>query len=77
MSLDPVNRTAGNDDYVLLNNIDPGSVNRRELHRAGIADHRGGGAGGDQRGATIPVPGTLYPANAAGVAIPPTCRATS
>ncbi|MEK9877293.1 MAG: TonB-dependent receptor, partial [Betaproteobacteria bacterium] len=25
-SLDPVNRTAGNDDYITLNNIDPGSA---------------------------------------------------
>jgi outer membrane receptor protein involved in Fe transport len=25
-SLDPINRTAGNDDWILLNNIDPGSL---------------------------------------------------
>ena len=70
MSLDPVNRTAGNDDYVLLNNIDPGSVTgvnyiaRKSQITAAVVQ------AAIQRGATIPVPGTLYPANAAGVAIP-------
>ena len=70
MSLDPINRTAGNSDYVLLNNIDPGAATgvnfiAREAHitaevvSAAIANN-----------ATIPVPGTFYPVNAQGVAIP-------
>ena len=69
-SLDPLNRTAGNSDFILLNNIDPGAVTgvnyiARESQisaavvQAAIAN-----------GATIPVPSALYPANAAGVAIP-------
>ena len=70
MSLDPVNRTAGDDGYVLLNNIDPGAVTgvnfiaRESDITAAVVQ------AAIQNSATIPVPGTLYPANAAGVAIP-------
>ena len=70
MSLDPVNRTGGDDSWVLLNNIDPGAVTgvnfvAREAQitaavlQAAIANS-----------ATIPLPHASYPANAAGVAIP-------
>ena len=70
MSLDPVNRTAGDSSYILLNNIDPGAVTgvnfiAREAHISAAVVQAA-----IQNGATIPVPGTLYPANAAGVAIP-------
>ena len=66
-SLDPVNRTAGNPDYILLNNIDPGSLTgvnyiarESQITAALIA-----AAGANN--AIIPV---AYPANSAGVAIP-------
>ena len=66
-SLDPVNRTGGNSDYILLNNIDPGSLTgvnyiarESQISNAVIA-----AAGGAR--AIIPV---AYPANSAGVAIP-------
>ena len=70
MSLDPVNRTAGDSGYVLLNNIDPGAVTgvnfiAREAHITAAVVQAA-----IQNRATIPVPGTLYPANSAGVAIP-------
>ena len=69
-SLDPVNRTGGNSDFVLLNNIDPGAVTgvnyiarkaqiTAAVVQAAIANN-----------ATVPVPSALYPVNAAGVAIP-------
>ena len=70
MSLDPVNRTAGDASYILLNNIDPGAVTgvnfiaREAQITAAVVQ------AAIQNGATIPVPGTLYPANSAGVAIP-------
>ncbi len=66
-SLDPVNRTAGNPDYILLNNIDPGSltgvnyVAREAQITAGLV------AAAAAVNAVIPV---TYPANSAGVAIP-------
>ena len=66
-SLDPVNRTAGNPDYILLNNIDPGSltgvnyVAREAQITAGLI------AAAGAVNAIIPV---AYPANSAGVAIP-------
>ena len=66
-SLDPVNRTGGNSEYVLLNNIDPGSltgvnyVARESQISAALI------AAAGQAGAVIPV---AYPANSAGVAIP-------
>ena len=70
MSLDPVNRAAGDSSYILLNNIDPGAatgvnfIAREADITAAVVQ------AAIQNGATIPVPGTLYPANAAGVAIP-------
>ena len=66
-SLDPVNRTAGNADYILLNNIDPGSLTgvnyiarESQISNALIA-------AAAANNAVIPV---TYPANSAGVAIP-------
>ena len=66
-SLDPVNRTAGNGDFILLNNIDPGSLTgvnyiARESQISAAVVAAAGAAG-----AAIPV---AYPANSAGVAIP-------
>ena len=66
-SLDPVNRTGGNSDYILLNNIDPGSLTgvnyvAREAQISNALIAAAGAAG-----AVIPV---AYPANSAGVAIP-------
>ena len=66
-SLDPVNRTAGNSDFILLNNIDPGSLTgvnyiarESQITNAVIA-------AAAANNAVIPV---AYPANGAGVAIP-------
>ena len=70
MSLDPVNRTGGDDSWILLNNIDPGAVTgvnfiaRRAQITAAVVQ------AAIANSATIPVPSTLYPANADGVAIP-------
>ena len=66
-SLDPINRTAGNSDFILLNNIDPGSLTgvnyiARESQITAAVVAAAGAAG-----AAVPVP---YPANSAGVAIP-------
>ena len=66
-SLDPVNRTAGNPDYILLNNIDPGSLTgvnyvAREAQISAAVVQAAAAAS-----AIIPV---TYPANSAGVAIP-------
>ena len=66
-SLDPVNRTAGNPDFILLNNIDPGSLTgvnyiAREAQISNALIAAAGGAN-----AIIPV---FYPANSAGVSIP-------
>ena len=69
-SVDPINRTGNNPDYVLLNNLDVGStlgINyvakasqiTNELVAAAAA-----------RGATFQLPHVLYPPNAQGVAIP-------
>ncbi len=69
-SQDPLNRTAGNSDYILLKNIDPGSLTgvtyiaRESDINAGIV----GAAIG--AGATLPLPGTTYAPNADGVVIP-------
>ena len=66
-SLDPVNRTAGNPDFILLNNIDPGSLTGVNYiaRESQISNALIGLAGGAN--AIIPV---FYPANSAGVAIP-------
>lgn len=60
-SVDPVNRTAGSNDWVLLENIDLGAVtgvnyvaSRDDLSPAVIN-------GAILAGAAIPVPGTIYP----------------
>ena len=52
-SMDPVNRTAGNADYILLKNIDPGALTGVSYIAAGIADYPGGGRcrAGGRRGA--------------------------
>ena len=75
-SLDPVNRTGGNADYILLNNIDPGSLTgvnyvaresqiTQEVVAAALA---GGGALDIRNGATVQ--DVSYPANSGGVSIP-------
>ena len=66
-SLDPVNRTAGNADYILLNNIDPGSLTGVNYiaREAQISNALIAAAAANN--AVIPV---AYPANSAGVAIP-------
>ncbi len=75
-SLDPVNRTGGNDDYILLNNIDPGSltgvnyVARQSQITQAVVDTAlaAGGALDIRNGATVQ--SVSYPANANGVSIP-------
>ena len=75
-SMDPINRTGGNPDYILLNNIDPGSstaVNyvARESQITGevvLAALQAGGALDVRNGQTIE--SVSYNANAAGVSIP-------
>ena len=68
-SVDPINRTGNNPDYVLLKNIDPGSltgttyVARQAQISQGVLD-----AALAAQGALLP--NVAYPANAAGVAIP-------
>ena len=74
-SIDPINRTGGDPEYILLNNIDPGSLTginyvARESEitpqvLAGFYAAFPGIAGYSALGANI-----LYPPNAAGVAIP-------
>ena len=75
-SIDPINRTGGNPEYILLNNIDPGSstaVNyvaresqlTAELVGAALAS---GGALDIRNGTTLA--SVSYPANSAGVSIP-------
>ena len=66
-SLDPVNRTAGNSDYILLNNIDPGSLTGVNYIARESQITQALVAAAGQAGAIIPV---SYPANQAGVAIP-------
>ncbi|HKI74210.1 MAG TPA: TonB-dependent receptor, partial [Pseudomonadales bacterium] len=58
-SVDPVNRTGGNSDWVLLENIDPGSqtginyVAKKSELTAGVI------AAGEGAGAILPIPGTI------------------
>ncbi len=75
-SLDPLNRTAGNSDYVLLKNTDPGSLTgvtyiAREAHitQAVVDAALAGGGALDIRNGTT-VQSVSYPANANGVSIP-------
>ena len=75
-SIDPINRTGGNADYILLNNIDPGSttavnyVARESQITATLvaAALAGGGALDIRNGATQE--SVSYSANSAGVSIP-------
>ena len=75
-SIDPVNRTGGDPDFILLNNIDPGSLTgvnyaaresqiSAEVVNAALA---AGGALDIRNGATVQ--SVSYPANANGVSIP-------
>ena len=75
-AVDPINRTAGNPDYVLLNNIDPGSLTgvnyiaREEQITAQLVTAAlAAGAALDVRNG-LAAESTSYPANASGVAIP-------
>lgn len=76
MSVDPVNRTAGNADWVLLKNIDPGSltgvtyVARQSQITQGVVDAALANLGAldIRNGATIQ--SVSHAANAAGVSIP-------
>ena len=75
-SVDPINRTGGNGDYVLLNNIDPGSltgvnyVARESQITQGVVDGalQAGRALDIRNGATAR--SVSHPANGAGVSIP-------
>ena len=75
-SVDPINRTGGDSDYILLNNIDPGSltginyVARESQITLGVlaAALQAGKALDIRNGATVQ--SVSYPANAAGVSIP-------
>ena len=76
MSLDPLNRTAGNDDWVLLNNVDPGVLTginfiARKAHITNevVAAALASGATADLRNGLTPV-SVSYPANEFGVSIP-------
>ncbi len=76
MSLDPINRTGGSDEYILLNNIDPGSstginyvAREAQITPEVLTAALTTGAALDIRnGATVQ--SVSYPANAAGVSIP-------
>lgn len=80
MSIDPVNRTGGNPEYITLKNIDPGATTginfvakEAEITPAvlGCALEIACPPGVEPFGpAALPVPGTMYPPNEAGVAIP-------
>lgn len=76
MSLDPINRTAGNNDWVLLNNIDPGSLTgvnyiarKADITQAIVDMALQSGATFDVRNMTTPYP-LSYAVNEHGVAIP-------
>lgn len=76
MSLDPLNRTAGSDDWVLLNNVDPGALTginfiARKAHITNevVAAALARGATADIRNGLTPV-SVSYPVNELGVAIP-------
>ena len=80
MSIDPINRTGGNPEYITLNNIDPGATTginfvakEAEITPAVLncALQIACPPGVEPFGpAALPVPGTMYPPNEAGVAIP-------
>ena len=75
-SLDPLNRTAGNDDWILLNNMDPGALTginyiarESQITNQVVADALANGATADLRNGLTPV-SVSYPVNEFGVAIP-------
>ena len=75
-SVDPINRTAGNSDYILLNNIDPGSLTgvnyiarESQITAALVAAALQVPAALDIRNG-LTVQSVSYPANAAGASIP-------
>ena len=75
-SIDPINRTGGNSEYVLLNNIDPGSLTgvnyvarESQITPALVAVALQVPAALDVRNG-LAVESVSYPANAAGVSIP-------
>ena len=75
-SLDPLNRTAGNDDWVLLKNIDPGTTTginyiarKSHLTQQVISAALAAGATIDMRNGTTPY-SLSYPVNELGVAVP-------
>ena len=76
MSLDPVNRTAGNDDWVLLNNVDPGALTginfiarKDQITHAVLAAALATGGTADIRNGLTAV-SVSYPENEYGVSIP-------
>ncbi|MCY3840961.1 MAG: TonB-dependent receptor, partial [Gammaproteobacteria bacterium] len=75
-SIDPIERTAGNPEYVTLKDIDPGSTTgvnyvarESQLTAAVVAAALGAGAALDIRNGTTQT-SVSYPANSAGVSIP-------
>ena len=75
-SIDPINRTGGNSEYVLLNNIDPGSLTgvnyvarESQISPALVAAALQVPAALDVRNG-LTVESVSYPANAAGASIP-------
>ena len=75
-SIDPIERTAGNREFITLKNIDPGSATgvnyvarESQLTAAVVAAALGSGAALDIRNGTTQV-SVSYPANSAGVSIP-------
>lgn len=75
-SLDPLNRTAGNDDWILLNNVDPGALTginfiARKAHITNdvVAAALARGATADLRNGLTAV-SVSYPVNEFGVSIP-------
>lgn len=76
MSLDPLNRTAGNDDWIVLNNVDPGVLTginfiARKAHITNevVAAALARGATADIRNGLTAV-SVSYPVNEFGVSIP-------
>ena len=75
-SLDPLNRTADNPDYILLKNIDPGSstgvtyiARESQITDAVVNAALAGGGALDLRNGTV-FQNVAYPANSSGVSIP-------
>ena len=76
VSLDPLNRTADNPDYILLKNIDPGSLTgvtyiarESQITDAVVNAALAGGGALDLRNGTT-LQNVSYPANAGGVSVP-------